>query len=120
MYRIITYKDKAGNDEAAEYIIELNAKMETNKDARIRYKKIMEYIGILQTYGIAAGEPYIKHITNTELWELRPTSDRIFFACWKDNIFVLLSHFVKKDQKTPQREIDKALRSWKDFIERNN
>ena len=48
MYQIITYKDKAGNDEVAEYIMELNAKMETSKDARIRYKKIMEYIGILK------------------------------------------------------------------------
>ena len=120
MYQIITYKDKAGNDEVAEYIMELNAKMETSKDARIRYKKIMEYIGILKTYGTSAGEPYMKHITNTELWELRPTNDRIFFAYWKDDIFVLLSHFVKKGQKTPQREIDKALRNLKDFIERNN
>ena len=115
---MITYKDRAGNDKIAEYIQELNGKMETNKDARIHYKKIMAYIGQLQTYGVAVGEPAMKRIRGTELWELRPTSDRIFFAYWKDNVFVLLHHFVKKTQKTPPREIDQAERNLKDFIER--
>jgi phage-related protein len=118
LYKVITYKDRAGNDEVADYIQGLNGKMATNKDARIRYKKIMEYIGQLQTYGVAAGEPAVKHIRNTGLWELRPTSDRILFAYWKDDIFVLLSHFAKKTQKTPAREIERAERYLEDFRER--
>ena len=118
MYQVITYKDRNGKDEVAEYISELNEKMSTNKDARIRYKKIMEYIGQLQTYGVAVGKPTIDHITGTDLWELRPTSDRIFFAYWEDNTFVLLHHFVKKTQKTPPREIAQAQRNLKDFLER--
>lgn len=61
----------------------------------------------------------IKHITNSNLWELRPTRDRIFFAYWKDNKFILLSHFVKKTQKTPFREIERAERILADFLERN-
>ena len=118
MYKVITYRDNAGNDEIAKYISELNSKMATNKDARVRYKKIMEYIGQLQAYGVAAGKPAVEHITGTELWELRPTSDRIFFAYWKDNVFVLLHHFVKKSQKTPSREIERAERNLRDFLER--
>ena len=92
--------------------------METSKDARIRYSKIIEYIGQLQTYGVAASKPAIERITNTDLWELRPNRDRILFAYWKDNTFVLLSHFIKKTQKTPLREIRQAERIFKDFIER--
>ena len=118
MYQVITYKDRNGKDEVAEYISDLNEKMETSKDARIRYKKIMEYIGQLRTYGVAAGKPAIDHITGTDLWELRPTSDRIFFAYWKDDVFVLLHHFVKKSQKTPPREIERAQRNLRDFVER--
>jgi phage-related protein len=118
LYSVITYKDRAGNDKIAEYIQELNGQMATNKDARIRYKKIMEYIGQLQTYGVATGKPAIEHITGTELWELRPTRDRIFFAYWQDHVFVLLHHFVKKTQKTPPREIEQAERNLKDFLER--
>ena len=118
MYKVITYKDRAGNDEIADFIQELNSKMATNKDARIRYKKILRYIDSLRTYGVAIGEPAVKHIEGTDLWELRPTRDRIFFAYWKDNIFVLLHHFVKKTQKTPPQEIKQAERNLKDFIER--
>ena len=118
MYKVITYKDSAGNDEIADLLKELNSKMDTNKDARIRYKKIIEYIGQLQKYGVAAGKPAIEHITNTDLWELRPIRDRIFFAYWEDNVFVLLHHFVKKTQKTPRREIERAMRNMKDYKER--
>lgn len=66
MYKVITYKDHAGNDEVAEYIQELNSKIATNKDARIRYKKIMEYIGQPQTYGVTAGEPIFRYCTVTD------------------------------------------------------
>jgi len=118
MYQIIAYKDRAGNDEITKYINDLNEKMVTNKDAHIKYKKIMEHIRILETYGVTAGMPYMKHITGTDLWELRPTRDRIFFFCWKDNTFVLLHRFVKKTQKTPPREIERAQRNLKDFLER--
>jgi phage-related protein len=119
LYEVITYKDRSGNDEIAEYIGELNGKITTNKNAKVKYLKIIRYIDRLRTYGVAIGEPTIKHISGTELWELRPLNDRIFFVYWKDDVFVLLSHFVKKTQKTPQREIERAKRNLKDFLERH-
>ena len=33
---------------------------------------------------------------------------------------LLLSHFTKKTQKTPRREIDKAQRLMNDYLERSN
>jgi phage-related protein len=117
-YHVITYQDRAGNDKIADYIDSLNQKLNTNKDARVKYSKIMEYIGKLKTYGLAVGEPAMKHLTGTDLWELRPISDRIIFAYWKDDTFVLLHQFVKKTQKTPPREIAQAERNLKDFKER--
>jgi phage-related protein len=115
---VIAYKDRNGKDEIKEYIDALNEAMGTNKDARIRYKKTMEYIGQLRAYGVAAGKPTVEHIAGTDLWELRPANDRFFFAYWKDNVFVLLHRFTKKSQKTPPREIAQAQRNLKDFIER--
>ena len=53
-----------------------------------------------------------------EIWELRPINDRILFAGWVDGAFVLLHSFVKKSQKTPKREIEKAKRELADFKER--
>lgn len=119
MYEVITYQDRTGKDKIAAYINELDKQSATSKDARIKYKKILEYMGQLKRYGVAAGKPAIEHITGTELWELRPINDRIFFAYWKDNTFVLLHHFVKKTQKTPPREIEQAERNLKDFLERH-
>ncbi len=96
-----------------------NDKRSTDKNARIKLKKIIEYIGLLKSYGMNIGQPAVKHITNTDLWELRPTTDRIFFVYWKDNTFILLHHFAKKTKKTPPKEIEKALSNLKDFIERS-
>ena len=117
MFTVVNYKDKNGKDEIKEYLYALAQKQNT-KDARIKLNKIMEYIKQLETYGVAAGKPAIEKITNTELWELRPASDRIIFSYWKDSTFVLLHHFVKKTQKTPAKEIEQAQRNLKYFRER--
>lgn len=89
----------------------------TNKDSRIKLHKIQDYIKALRAYGTLAGEPYIKHLDG-EIWELRPIRDRIFFAAYIGNRFVLLHHFTKKTQKTPPREIEQAKRELDDVKER--
>lgn len=63
-------------------------------------------------------EPYVKHIED-ELWELRPLKDRIFFAVWHGDVFVLLHHFTKKTRKTPRREIKKAKNKLIEFRKRS-
>ncbi|MDR0287332.1 MAG: type II toxin-antitoxin system RelE/ParE family toxin [Clostridiales bacterium] len=119
MFEVITYKDKSGVDKIMEYVKELDEKAPTSKDARIKRNKILEYIELLRAYGVNIGKPAVEHITNTELWELRPLRDRILFTYWKDNIFVLLHIFQKKTQKTPPQEIAQAQRNLKDFLERS-
>lgn len=54
-----------------------------------------------------------------DIWELRPLDNRIMYAYWKDNTFVLLHYFNKKTQKTPKSEIQIAKNNLKDFLERN-
>ncbi|MCL1866548.1 MAG: type II toxin-antitoxin system RelE/ParE family toxin [Oscillospiraceae bacterium] len=90
----------------------------TDKNSRINHNKINEYIQVLAENGKTAGEPYIKHIDG-DIWELRPIRNRIFFASWTDDGFLLLHHFIKKTQKTPQREIDQAKRNLADLKERS-
>ena len=68
--------------------------------------------------GSRAGEKYMKHIEG-DIWELRPLENRIMYAYWKDDTFVLLHHFKKKTQKTPKSEIQIAKNNLKDFLERN-
>jgi len=116
VYHLVYYENQQGEKAVKEYIETLNRR--TDKDARIKSNKIAEYLRRLQEYGTGVGEPTVDKIEGTELWELRPLSDRIFFAYWRDNIFVLLHHFVKKTNKTPKREIKQAERYLKDWKER--
>ena len=105
MYKIYFYKDRKGNYPVFDYIKKLKTK--NDKDSRIKSSKINDYIQALSVYGTQIGEPYLKHLEG-EIWELRPLRDRILFAAWIDNSFVLLHTFVKKTQKTPKAEIEKA------------
>ena len=115
MHKIYFYKDKNGKEPVAEYIADLAQK--NDKDSRIKLNKIRDYIKALSEYGTRAGEPYIKHLDG-EIWELRPLRDRILFIGWVNGSYVLLHHFMKKTQKTPAREIEKAKRELADLIER--
>ena len=115
MYKVRFYKDEDGNQPVLEYIKELG---KTNgKDARVKLKKILDYINVLEERGKAAGEPYMKNLGD-DIWELRPLRDRIFFVAWDGGSFVLLHHFQKKTQKTPKREIEKAKKEYDDLRER--
>ena len=115
MYIIYFYKDKNGNEPVLDYMRELAC--HKNKNSRIKLNKLNDYIELLSQHGTRAGEPYIKYLED-EIWELRPLRDRILFVSWIDGSFVLLHHFVKKTQKTPRREIEKAKRELKDLKER--
>ena len=115
MYKIHFYRDKKGNEPVAEYIAELVERKD--KESRIKRSKIRDYIKVLSEYGTRAGFPYMKHIEG-EIWELRPLRDRIFFVAWHNGDYVLLHHFMKKTQKTPTREIEKAKRELADLVER--
>lgn len=99
-----------------EYILHLVSRKD--KDSRIKLNKIRDYLKILSEYGTRAGEPYVKHLEG-EIWELRPLRDRILFAAWNGESFVLLHCFMKQTQKTPKREIEQAKRNLYDYEERS-
>jgi phage-related protein len=72
----------------------------------------------LSNTGQQAKEPYVKHIRGN-IWELRPIRDRILFVAWDGKSFILLHYFMKKTEKTPQREIEQAERNLADWIEKS-
>lgn len=115
MYSVRFYKDKNGKEPLKEYLNELRAK--TDKNSRLNFNKIRDYIKILSEYGTRSGEPFVKHLSD-EIWELRPLRNRILFFAYDGEQFILLSHFIKKTQKTPKREIEKAKNLMSDYIER--
>ena len=117
MYDIDFYEDERGYSEVKDFIKKLREKSETNKDAKINFNKVVAYIDMLEEMGTRVGEPVTKHLDG-EIWELRPLSNRILYAYYDNDTFVLLHHFLKKTQKTPKREIDKAKREIEDYKRR--
>ena len=69
---------------------------------------------------------YLKHLENTDgLYEARIKLGsniwRVFCFFDQGRVVILLSGFVKKTQKTPRNEIDKAINLMKDYFnEKNN
>ena len=117
MYTVEFYYDKDGRSDIVDWLDELKASSDTNKNNRINWQKTLAYIGALERYGTRIGEPYVKHLENN-IWELRPLRNRILFFYWDDNKFVLLHHFVKKTQKTPKKEIETAIRRKEEYLSR--
>ena len=65
-------------------------------------------------------ETYLKHIKNTEgLYEVRVQQGndifRIFCFFAQRRMIILMNGFQKKSQKTPQKEIDKALKIKQEY-----
>ena len=116
MYRIYFYKDKNGREPVREYLETLAQK--NGKDSRVKLNKIRDYMKILSIHGTRAGEPFVKHLDG-DIWELRPLRDRILFAAWDGKSFVLLHQFMKKTQKTPSKEIEKAKTKLVDYRKRS-
>ena len=112
MYKIFFYQDRRGYEPVYEYLKELSKRKD--KDSKIKLNKCNDYIQALAEYGLKIGEPYLKQLEG-EIWELRPLRDRILFASWTGDGFVLLHHFMKQTQKTPRREIEQAKRELEDF-----
>ena len=117
IYDVIIYSDSKGNEPIAEYINGLRAKIYTNKNARVNFNKIIAYIDLLCEDGTRIGEPVTKHLDG-EIWELRPLRNRILYAYYKDDTFILLHHFIKKTEKLPCRELEKAKSNLADYIAR--
>lgn len=118
MYNILFYETSRGEKPIQDFLTHLRQKSSTDKSARILLYKIIAYLDLLEEKGTFIGQPVTKHLDG-EIWELRPLDNRILYAYYNDNTFLLLHHFKKKTQKTPKKELKKAKNNLKDYLERN-
>jgi len=117
MNQVVFYEDASGVSELWDFLDDLLQRSSGSKDARIQHKQVVYYIELLQKNGTRLPETITKNIIE-DIWELRPGDNRVFYFYFRDNTFVLLHHFRKKSQKTPQREIDRAIAERDDFLSR--
>lgn len=107
------YETESGKIPAYDFIHNLPIKMRT---------KAFQELKLLQELGTKITLPYARPMQNG-LYELRVqfASDisRIFYFFYVGNKIILTNGFVKKTQKTPRNEIEKALQYKQDYERRN-
>ncbi len=117
-WQVEYYKKENGDIPVLDYLLSL--------DAKIRAKAFSE-IELLEKHGSRLREPYVKPIKGAkykDIFELRVKFasgiSRIFYFTYHKKIFVLLHGFTKKTEKTPQRELERALRFKEDYERRRD
>lgn len=81
--------------------------------------KIVRLIRLLETFGHILSMPHARHVEGA-IWELRIRGKqevRLFYGFSPDSVAVIVHGFIKKTQKTPRREIDYALQTWRQLTE---
>ncbi|WP_087033691.1 type II toxin-antitoxin system RelE/ParE family toxin [Trichococcus palustris] len=93
---------------------------------KLRAKTFRE-IELLKDHGPDLREPHTKSIKGKEnkgIYELRvkfsTDISRVFYFAYTGSTFVLLHGFVKKTNKTPSREIERARKYKEDYERRCN
>lgn len=120
MYQIDFYEDKNGFSDVVEYIEQLNES--SQKQDKQVLKKLTYQLNLLSRIGTNLHEPQAKFLRGYRypIMELRPMPERFFYASWKRDRFVILSHYTKKKDKTDPREVEKALRRLDDWLSRKD
>lgn len=106
------FEKEDGSYPAEDFILSLDVKMKA---------KIFRSLELLEMKGNSLREPYSKHLEDG-IFELRvkqgSDSSRILYFFVVNNRVILTNGFIKKTQKTPRSEIEKAKQYRKDYKKR--
>ena len=111
-FEVEFYEKENDEQPAKEFLLSLDVKMRA---------KMVNTIAILSDNGYELREPYSKHLLEG-IFELRAKvgSDitRVLYFFYADKHIILTNGFIKKTQKTPAVEIDKAKKYRADYLKR--
>lgn len=112
MWKIEFYEKENGEIPVQDFLLSVDKKMRA---------KAFKEIDLLEEYGTNLREPYSKAI-KSGIFELRikvaTDISRVFYFFFDGKKIVLTNGFIKKTQKTPEREIEKALQYKADYERR--
>ena len=112
-YQVLFFEKENGDAPAEEFINSLDDKMSA---------KVYRLIAMISENGPELREPYSKHLDDG-IFEIRTQSgsdiSRVPYFLMVGKLVILTNGFVKKTQKTPKSEIDKAKVYRKEYFERD-
>ena len=111
-FEIVFYKTASGDTPVEDFLDSLNDKMRA---------KMLLSIRIIKEYGFMTRLPYSEELEDG-IFELRAKAgsdiSRILYFFVLGRRIVLTNGFIKKTQKTPRSEIERAKRYRADFLKR--
>ena len=111
-YEVLFYDKADGSEPAKEFLLSLDPKMRA---------KMLRTIELLQNNGPELREPYSKPLGES-IFELRAKvgSDisRVLYFFFIGKKIILTNGFIKKTQRTPKGEVEKAKRYRSDYLNR--
>lgn len=112
MFEIIFYETKKGERPVKDFLDGLDRKQRV---------KMLGLMSVLKEKGNLLREPYSKCLRDG-IFELRckvgSNTTRVMYFFYYDKKIIMTNGFVKKTQKTPQSEMELALKRKQDYIER--
>jgi len=118
LFNIVFYANKRGDQPVKEYIDLLKKKADTDKNSRIKLKKIYTYLSILERNGTRAKIKYIKYLEDG-IWEIRPLANRILFFFYIGKMILLFYYITlrKEAERLLEKRLNKQneteMTSWK-------
>lgn len=112
MFDVVYFKNEKGECPLLEYF-QMLVNTGRVKDLAI----IQAKINLLKDYGYELPKISTNHAKHIEgkLYELRPGDNRILYFYYDQGTYVLLHAFMKKTNKTPPQEIEKAKNEIKEY-----
>lgn len=111
-YEVLFYEQDDGVEPAKDFILSLDKKMRS---------KMLRTVEMLSQNGAELREPYSKHLVDG-IFELRARTgsdiSRVLYFFFVGRRVILTNGFIKKTQKTPPDEIQRAKRCRADFLNR--
>ena len=111
-FEVEFYEKENGEQPAKDFILSLDSKMRA---------KVVSTISVLQDNGYELREPYSKYLSEG-IFELRSKFGtditRVLYFFYIDKHIILTNGFVKKTQKTPKTEIERAKKYRADYLQR--
>jgi len=104
---IVFYVDHRGKCPPREFIEELPV---------MEQAKIRNVLRLLEEFGSNLSMPHARQIKG-KLWELRPGGVRLFYFAYIEQQFVILHGYRKQSQKSPDREIEIAMRRMQELMD---
>lgn len=105
-FEIQFFKTASGKEPIKEYLLSLQ------KENRNVFEIVLKQIKKLAKEGCLLGMPFVRKIRG-DIWELRPSNQRLLYCCLKGNKIIILHAFTKKTNKTPEKELNKAEQRYK-------